>query len=181
MCVSTIDRPGAVDQPRLGRAVAHVVSNNTAGPGGTCRPRSSRGSCRRGAGSPARTAAAGLCCMLGIGLALGRDEQLAVGQERQADQVERGVVGQVGRLPDDLAVVGPAAGQLERGEQILVLQVAGQAPRRARPRRRSRTGSGRASRAMFCMRQESRGCGTTPTARASCRSSGPGRRYGRGS
>ena len=66
--------------------------------------------------------------LLRIGLTLGRDKELAIGQERQADQVKRGVVGQVRRFPDDLAVVGPAADQLERGEDILVLQVAGQAP-----------------------------------------------------
>ena len=36
----------------------------------------------------------------------------------------RGVIGQVGRLPDDLAVVGPAAGQLEGRHHVRVLDVA---------------------------------------------------------
>ena len=52
--------------------------------------------------------------MLRVHLALGRDEQLAVGQQRQPTEVELGIVGQVGRFPDDLAVVGSPAGQLVR-------------------------------------------------------------------
>ena len=81
---------------------------------------------------------------------------------------ERGVVGQVGRLPDDLAVVGPPAGQLERGHQILVLEVAAQRPdviARGDDREPARVEHLAASAAW----PAPRGCGTTRCARAACR------------
>ena len=164
-----IDRPRAVDQPRLGRRVRHVVVKVLLALAK-----------RADLGLPEHFAVVGLdrqdellrqaLPLLRIGLSLGRDEELAVGQERQADQVERGVVGQVGRFPDDLAVVGPPAGQLKRGEEILVLQIAGQAPD-VFAGGHDREPAGIEHAGQVLLRQDFEIDETTPTARASCRSS----------
>ena len=62
--------------------------------------------------------------LLGIGHRLADHEDLAADQERGPEHVDLGIVGEVGRLPDDLAARGTPARQPERGHEVLVLEVA---------------------------------------------------------
>ena len=118
-----VDRPGPVGEPRLRRRVAGVhVEVHLLTLAERRRPPSSRGSCRRGAGSPARPAAAAPGSALRLGCwgfcwLLAARNSLPSARSGIPTRLERGVIGQVARLPDDLAVVGPPAGQLERGHR----------------------------------------------------------------